>query len=91
MKKGYNATDLLKMRCPDKPFHRAVHLIGIISQSAPLMKNKQFLSCINSFVNTSYKEMIPVDQERLYLSLQDLKHFKNDKLVQSIKRQYMSK
>lgn len=40
MKKGYNATDLLKMRCPDKPFHRAVHLIGIISQSAPLMKNK---------------------------------------------------
>jgi hypothetical protein len=43
MKKGYTATDLLRLSSSDKPFNRAVHLIGIISQSAPSIKNKQFI------------------------------------------------
>lgn len=86
VKKGYDSDDLLELSSKKGGYRRAVHLIWIISESAPDLKNKHFMTHVEQFVQHAFKSMSSLQQLRLYTALSKLQHFKNAKLMNQLRK-----
>jgi len=91
VKRGYDADDLMKMSSKKGGYRRAVQFICLIAQTCPTLKNKHFLNHVNVFVQNCYKDMFVINQMRLYNALKALTHFKNEKLLNNIRKQTINK
>ena len=86
VKRGYDSDDMLTMSSKKGGYRRAVHLIWLVSESVPNLKNKHFLMHIQIFAQNCYKEMPPLQQMRLFNALKKLTHFKNEKLMNNLRK-----
>ena len=88
VKRGYDADDMIAMSSKKGGYRKAVHLITLVAQTNPDIKNshtKHFFNHIHVFVTQCLKEISPINQMRLYNSLKLLTHFKNDKLISRVR------
>ena len=86
VKRGYDSDDLISMSSKRGGYRRAVHLIWLVSESNPTIKNKHFMMHIYVFAQNCYKDMNGLQQMRLYNALKKLKHFKNEKLLNQLRK-----
>ena len=90
IKRGYDAEDLLTMNVPDKSnLRRAVHLIMLISYSKPDIKNKHLNNMLVAFTKEAIelKSLQPMQSFELFKALRNLKHFKADNLLKTLRKQ----
>ena len=88
IKRGYDAEDLLTMNTMNKSnMRRAVHLIMLISYSKPDIKNKHLNNILVAFTKEAIEleSLNPVQSFELFKALRNLKHFKADSLLKSLR------
>ena len=57
VKRGYDSDDLMSMSSKKGGYRRAVHLISMVADSKPDLKNKHFLTHIAAFTRSVYKDL----------------------------------
>lgn len=96
VKRGYDSDDLVKMNPFNKDktrnYRRSVHLIQLVAEGCPKLKNKHFLSHITVFLQQNFMELTSIQQIRTYLSVKKLVNLKNnEKLMAMMKKATMSR
>lgn len=84
IKRGYDADDLLCMHGPEKKKQRKpIHLIMLISYSAPNIRNKHLKNLLVAYARAviEAKLLNPMECFELYKALRNLKDFKADNLL----------
>lgn len=57
VRRGYDSDNLMQMSSKVGGYRRAVHLISLVSESKPNLKNKHFLKHVEVFVKNCFQDM----------------------------------
>lgn len=91
VKRGYDSDDYMAMTKSNSKYRRPVHMISLIADLAPTLKNKHFMNHVQAFTINCYKDMPILWTTMLMNSLQKFSNFKNEKLINELRKQTLGR
>lgn len=85
VKRGNDSDHIIKLDSEGK-HRKGVHFIWLVAETAPSIKDKNFLTHVGVYASKTYQDMQPSYLVRLYDALKKLQNFKNDKVMAQLKR-----